>query len=104
MIRRRSRRNRAAARTRGGPRPAGIQPPRHGTSSLAGRIGSGPLVALALAMSLLALVLCAVLVPGFVMGAEPEDDRARRSGGGRSDVCHRELPIRKSRTGHAPLG
>jgi hypothetical protein len=71
MRRRRSWRKHAAAPTRGGPRPADIRPQRH-ISALARRVGTGPLLALALAASLLALVLCAVLVPGFVMGAEPE--------------------------------
>jgi hypothetical protein len=83
MVRRRFRQPGTAARTRGGPSPGQARQPGHSGLSrgfaggLAARVGTGSLVALMLASGLLVLALCAVFVPGFVLGAEPGTETAQ---------------------------
>ena len=60
------------ARARGAPLPGESRPHRLVGGGLVAHIGAPPLIALATALSLLALLLCAFFVPGFVLRAEAD--------------------------------
>ena len=72
MIRRRCSRRGRGGRPRGAPLPGEGGPARPVGGGLAARIGAPPLIALATAVSLLALLMCAFFVPGFVLRAAAE--------------------------------
>lgn len=72
MIRRRRSWRGHAERVLGAPLPRASRPRRRMGGGLVGRVGAPPLIALATAFSLLALLLCAFFVPGFVLRAEAD--------------------------------
>ncbi len=72
MIRRRCSRRGRGGRPRRAPLPGESGPARPVGGGLAARIGAPPLIALATAVSLLALLMCAFFVPGFVLRAAAE--------------------------------
>jgi hypothetical protein len=72
MMRRRRLWKDHGARARGAPLPDESDPRRLVGGGLVAHIGAPPLIALATALSLLALLLCAFFVPGFVLRAEAD--------------------------------
>ena len=100
MIRRRCSRRGRGGRPRGAPLPGEGGPARPVGGGLAARIGAPPLIALATAVSLMALLLCAFFVPGFVLRAAAEttvptaQTRAGATGRHRRLVPNRPLPSR----------
>jgi hypothetical protein len=69
MVRRRLSWRGHAERVLGAPLPCESKPLRRAGGGLIARVGAPPLIALATAFGLLALVLCAFFVPGFVLRA-----------------------------------